>query len=46
VLPVTRFNGRPIGRGEPGPFFRSLLDAWSQMQDLDIAAQAAEFVMR
>jgi branched-subunit amino acid aminotransferase/4-amino-4-deoxychorismate lyase len=46
LLPVTRFNGRPIGSGEPGPIFRSLLDAWSQMQGVDIAAQAARFAKR
>lgn len=40
VLPATRFNGRPIGRGEPGPVFKRLLEAFGRMAGLDIAAQA------
>ncbi len=46
LLPVTRFNGRSIGGGEPGPLFRGLLDAWSHTQDVDIAAQAVQFARR
>jgi branched-subunit amino acid aminotransferase/4-amino-4-deoxychorismate lyase len=46
LLSVTRFNGRPIGGGEPGPIFRGLLDAWSSTMDLDIAAQALRFARR
>jgi branched-subunit amino acid aminotransferase/4-amino-4-deoxychorismate lyase len=40
VLPVTRFNGRPIGAGRPGQVFQGLLAAWSEAVGLDIAAQA------
>jgi branched-subunit amino acid aminotransferase/4-amino-4-deoxychorismate lyase len=46
LLPVTRFEGRPVGRGEPGPVFRRLLTAWSEMVGIDIAAQADRFAAR
>lgn len=39
VLPVTKVNGRAIGDGKPGPVFTRLLQAWSEMVNLDIAAQ-------
>jgi branched-chain amino acid aminotransferase len=41
LLPVTRFNGRPIGDGRPGPVFHRLIAAWSEMVGVDIVAQAA-----
>ncbi len=40
LLPATRFDGRPIGSGEPGPVYQQLLGAWSEAVGLDIAAQA------
>ena len=40
ILPVARFDGRPVGDGRPGPVFRRLLDAWSRSTGVDIAAQA------
>jgi len=46
LLPVTRFNGRPIGDGVPGEVFRRLLAAWSDLVGIDIAAQAERFVKR
>jgi branched-subunit amino acid aminotransferase/4-amino-4-deoxychorismate lyase len=46
LLPATRFNGRPIGGGRPGPVFTRLLDAWSRMVGIDIAAQARTFASR
>ena len=46
VLPVTRFNGRPIGDGRPGELFRRLLAAWSDLVGIDIAAQATRFADR
>jgi branched-subunit amino acid aminotransferase/4-amino-4-deoxychorismate lyase len=42
VLPVTRFNQRPIGAGRPGEVFSRLLAAWSESVGLDIAAQAMQ----
>jgi branched-chain amino acid aminotransferase len=46
LLPATRFNGRPIGAGEPGPIFHHLLKAWSDLAGLDIAGQAERFMSR
>jgi branched-subunit amino acid aminotransferase/4-amino-4-deoxychorismate lyase len=40
VLPVTRFDGRPVGAGSPGPVFHRLLAAWSEAAGIDIAGQA------
>jgi branched-chain amino acid aminotransferase len=40
ILPATRFDGRPVGAGSPGPVYRRLLAAWSADVGLDIAAQA------
>jgi branched-chain amino acid aminotransferase len=44
LLPVTAFNGRPIGAGRPGKVFDRLLAAWSEMVGVDIAGQAERFV--
>lgn len=46
ILPVTRFNGQPIGSGSPGPVFGRLLGAWNRMVGLDIASQAERFSRR
>jgi branched-chain amino acid aminotransferase len=43
VLPVTRFNGRPIGSGRPGAVFLRLLAAWSEKVGVDIVEQAERF---
>jgi len=40
ILPVTRFDGRPVGRGRPGPIHARILAAWSRDVGFDIAAQA------
>ncbi len=46
ILPATRFNGRPVGEGQPGPVFRRLLAAWSEAVGIDIAAQARHHAAR
>lgn len=46
LLPVTRFNGRPIGDGRPGKLFARFLAAWGQIVGLDIAQQAERFSQR
>jgi branched-chain amino acid aminotransferase len=46
VLPVTKFNGQPIGAGVPGKVHGQLLAAWSQLVGLDIGAQAQRFMTR
>ncbi len=39
MLPVTKFNGRPLGDGRPGPIFGRLLDAWGRRVGVDLASQ-------
>jgi len=39
VMPVTRFNGQPIGTGRPGPVFESIVRAWNNLVGLDIMRQ-------
>jgi branched-chain amino acid aminotransferase len=46
ILPVTRFNGRPIRGGQPGEIFHQLLIAWNKEAGVDIAGQAARFSRR
>ena len=42
LLPVTKFNDQAIGDGEPGPIFRELIAAWSDLVGIDIVQQAAD----
>lgn len=46
LLPVTRFQRRPVGRGLPGEVYRALLAEWSREVGVDIAAQAKRFARR
>ena len=46
LLPIVQCDGRPIGNGRPGPVFRRLLKAWSEVVGLDVAAQARQFAIR
>jgi len=39
LMPVTKINGIPIGEGRPGPIYRRLVDAWSQLVGIDVVAQ-------
>jgi branched-chain amino acid aminotransferase len=39
MLPVTSINGRPIGDGKVGPFYKALLDKWSENVGVDIKGQ-------
>jgi branched-subunit amino acid aminotransferase/4-amino-4-deoxychorismate lyase len=43
VLPIVECNGGSIGGGQPGPVYRRLLAAWSDLVGIDIAAQARRF---
>ncbi len=45
LLPVTQFNQYQIGNGKPGPVFKKLMQAWSELVDVDIIAQAQGRVM-
>lgn len=42
VMPVTKFNGDPIGNGTPGPVFQRLMSAWSESVGVDIVQQAEQ----
>ena len=44
TLPVTKFNGEPIGNGKPGPITKRLLKAWSDMVGVDIVKQALDYI--
>jgi branched-chain amino acid aminotransferase len=47
ILPISRFDGRPVGDGNcPGPMASRLLDAWSQRVGVDILEQARRFANR
>ena len=46
LLPVTRFNGRPVGQGTPGPVFHRILDAWKDQVGFDFTEQARRFAGR
>lgn len=46
ILPATRFEGRAVGQGVPGPVFHRLLAAWSDAVGIDIAAQARHHASR
>lgn len=39
MLPVTSFNGNPIGTGEVGPGFNRLISKWSENTQVDIVGQ-------
>ena len=39
LVPVTQFNCRPIGDGVPGPVFKKLISAWSDLVGTDIIGQ-------
>lgn len=39
MLPVTRFNGTPVGTGAVGPVYSRLLKQWSENEGVDIVAQ-------
>ncbi len=46
MLPVVRFDGRPIGAGRVGPVYRRFLRAWGESVGVDIAEQAVRFSTR
>jgi len=39
MIPVTGFEGQPIGEGRPGSVFHDILKAWSNAVSVDIAGQ-------
>ncbi len=40
VMPMTRFDGRPVSDGRPGPVTRQLLQAFGQHVEVDLVEQA------
>jgi len=42
MCPVVKINGAPIGTGKPGPMFKRLIDAWSQIVGVDILRQIVD----
>lgn len=40
VWSATRINGQPIGAGRPGPIWKRLIRAWSELVGVDIVGQA------
>ena len=42
MCPVVKINGMPIGNGKPGPMFKRLIDAWSQLVGVDILRQIVD----
>ena len=42
LMPVTKINGLAIGDGRPGPVFRRLISAWSELVGVDIEKQILE----
>jgi branched-chain amino acid aminotransferase len=43
MVPITRFDFRPVGDGVPGPTYGKLLAAWSEEVGVDIVGQAREY---
>ena len=39
VQPMTRINTIPIGTGKPGPVFHEIMQAWSDLVEMDILGQ-------
>jgi len=46
LLPIVECDGQPTGTGQPGPIYRRLLTAWSELVRVDIAAQARQCASR
>ena len=39
LAPATKVNGIDIGNGKPGPFFKRLMEAWSERVGMDLVEQ-------
>jgi branched-subunit amino acid aminotransferase/4-amino-4-deoxychorismate lyase len=46
VQPIVACDRQPIGTGRPGPIYRQLLSAWSELVGVDVAAQARRWAAR
>lgn len=41
IVPILEYDGRPVGQGNPGPGWRSLMDAWIKLIGFSPVDQAA-----
>lgn len=39
LMPVTKINKKSIGEGQPGPVFKRIIAAWSELVGLDVERQ-------
>jgi len=46
ILPVTKINGVAIGDGHPGPIWRKLMAAWSELVGINIEQQIRDVAAR
>ncbi|MCA9047501.1 MAG: aminotransferase class IV [Planctomycetaceae bacterium] len=46
VVPVVSIDGQTIGDGNPGPVWKQLIDAWSELTGVNIIDQARRFERR
>ena len=46
IMPVTKINGVPIGDGRPGPIWKRLMAAWSELVGIDIERQIRDSATR
>ncbi len=46
LMPVTKINGLPIGDGRPGPIWKKLMGAWSELVGIDIERQIRDIAKR
>lgn len=46
LVPVVRFEGHPVGTGQPGPWYHRLFAEWKKTVGLDFVAQAKSYAPR
>lgn len=46
IMPVTKINGVAIGDGHPGPIWRKLMAAWSELVGINIEQQIRDVAAR
>jgi branched-subunit amino acid aminotransferase/4-amino-4-deoxychorismate lyase len=46
LMPVTKINGLPIGDGKPGPVWKRLMAAWSELVGVNIEQQMRDIAKR
>lgn len=46
LVPVVKFEGQPVGTGQPGDWYHRLFEQWKQIVGLDFVAQAKSYAPR